>query len=159
MLNTVSSDNPMAVDFLINEAQLNHYEQLQHSKQHELDSLFKNRMALVVRPNDYKYDLTRDPPNDGRPIAAWCLGFWTEDPAKGRTRIEQLHHVRVPALFHYTIDEYALVSEQAVAGARVEAELHRAFERRESRVAGEPHLAEPAGAEQLHEPPPGFAWE
>ncbi len=40
ILNTVSSDNPMAVDFLINEAQLNHYEGLQHDKQHRLDSLF-----------------------------------------------------------------------------------------------------------------------
>jgi membrane fusion protein (multidrug efflux system) len=40
ILNTVSSDNPMAVDFLINEAQLNHYEQLQREKQHQLDSLF-----------------------------------------------------------------------------------------------------------------------
>lgn len=40
ILNTVSTDNPMAVDFLINESQLNHYQQLQRSKQHELDSLF-----------------------------------------------------------------------------------------------------------------------
>jgi len=40
VLNTVSTDNPMAVDFLINESQLNHYEQLQRPKQHEPDSLF-----------------------------------------------------------------------------------------------------------------------
>lgn len=40
VLNTVSTDNPMAVDFLVNEAQLTHYEQLQKGKQHELDSLF-----------------------------------------------------------------------------------------------------------------------
>jgi membrane fusion protein (multidrug efflux system) len=39
ILNTISTDNPMAVDFLVNESQLNHYEQLQRSKQH-LDSLF-----------------------------------------------------------------------------------------------------------------------
>ncbi|MBS1660538.1 MAG: efflux RND transporter periplasmic adaptor subunit [Bacteroidetes bacterium] len=40
MLNTISTDNPMAVDFLINEAQLNHYRKLQSNKQHEVDSLF-----------------------------------------------------------------------------------------------------------------------
>jgi len=40
ILNTISTDNPMAVDFLINEAQLGHYEDLQRNKQEELDSLF-----------------------------------------------------------------------------------------------------------------------
>jgi hypothetical protein len=59
----------------------------------ELETLFKNRLALVVRPNDYKYDVGRDPPNDGRPIAAWCLGFWTEDASKARARIDQLHQL------------------------------------------------------------------
>ena len=59
----------------------------------EMDSLFKDRMALVVRPNDYKYNVSTDPPNDGRPVAAWCLGFWTEDPAKARVRIDQLHQL------------------------------------------------------------------
>ncbi|HEY4336956.1 MAG TPA: efflux RND transporter periplasmic adaptor subunit [Puia sp.] len=53
ILNTVSSDNPMAVDFLINEAQLNHYEQLQHSKQHQLDSLF-----TIVLPDHSLYSHT-----------------------------------------------------------------------------------------------------
>lgn len=40
LLNTVSTDNPMAVDFLVNEAQLEHYEQLKREKQHQIDSLF-----------------------------------------------------------------------------------------------------------------------
>jgi len=53
ILNTVSTDNPMAVDFLINEAQLNHYEQLQHSRQHELDSLF-----TIVLPDHSLYPHT-----------------------------------------------------------------------------------------------------
>jgi membrane fusion protein (multidrug efflux system) len=39
ILNTISSDNPMAVDFLISESQLSHYEELQKQKQ-QLDSLF-----------------------------------------------------------------------------------------------------------------------
>src|SRR5262249_48177161 len=39
VLNTISTDNPMAVDFLINEAQLPHFEELQR-KQSGIDSLF-----------------------------------------------------------------------------------------------------------------------
>jgi len=50
LLNTVSTDNPMAVDFLINEAQLNHYEELQRDKQHKLDSLF-----TIVLPDHSVY--------------------------------------------------------------------------------------------------------
>jgi membrane fusion protein, multidrug efflux system len=53
ILTTVSSDNPMAVDFLINEAQLAHYEELQRNKQHQLDSLF-----TIVLPNHAIYALT-----------------------------------------------------------------------------------------------------
>jgi len=53
ILNTVSTDNPMAVDFLINESQLNHYQQLQRSKQHELDSLF-----TIVLPDHSIYPHT-----------------------------------------------------------------------------------------------------
>lgn len=40
ILNTISTDNPMAVDFLINEAQLGHYEDLQRNKKNQIDSLF-----------------------------------------------------------------------------------------------------------------------
>src|SRR5579863_1910888 len=39
ILNTISTDNPMAVDFLVNEAQLPHVEELQRN-QGSLDSLF-----------------------------------------------------------------------------------------------------------------------
>ena len=40
ILNTISTDNPMAVDFLINESQLSHYEDLQKQKKSHPDSLF-----------------------------------------------------------------------------------------------------------------------
>jgi len=40
ILNTISTDDPMAVDFLVNEAQLSHYEKLQNDKKAEPDSLF-----------------------------------------------------------------------------------------------------------------------
>lgn len=53
LLNTVSSDNPMAVDFLVNEAQLNNYEKLQREKQHQLDSLF-----TIVLPDHSIYPFT-----------------------------------------------------------------------------------------------------
>ncbi|HLZ89261.1 MAG TPA: efflux RND transporter periplasmic adaptor subunit [Puia sp.] len=53
ILNTVSTDNPMAVDFLINEAQLNHYQELQRDKQHKLDSLF-----TIVLPDHSMYPHT-----------------------------------------------------------------------------------------------------
>lgn len=39
VLNTVSSDNPMAVDFLINEAQLAHFQDLENHQQQKIDSL------------------------------------------------------------------------------------------------------------------------
>jgi membrane fusion protein (multidrug efflux system) len=53
ILNTVSTDNPMAVDFLINEAQLNHYEQLQRTKKQEADSLF-----TIILPDHSIYSHT-----------------------------------------------------------------------------------------------------
>ncbi|MBK8178042.1 MAG: hypothetical protein IPK67_03925 [Planctomycetes bacterium] len=59
----------------------------------EMGGLFKSRVALVMRPNDYKYDAAKDPPNDGRPIAAWCLVFWMESTDKGRARVDQLHQI------------------------------------------------------------------
>jgi membrane fusion protein, multidrug efflux system len=40
VLNTISTNDPMAVDFLINESQLAHYEDLKNNKQQTLDSLF-----------------------------------------------------------------------------------------------------------------------
>lgn len=46
ILNTISTDNPMAVDVLVNEAQLPHFEDLKNHKQQELDSLF-----TFIEPN------------------------------------------------------------------------------------------------------------
>jgi len=46
ILNTISTDNPMAVDFLINESQLAHYQDLERNKQQHLDSLF-----TIILPN------------------------------------------------------------------------------------------------------------
>ena len=49
-LNTISTDNPMAVDFLVNEAQLPHFEELQAGKGKQIDSLF-----TILLPNQQLY--------------------------------------------------------------------------------------------------------
>jgi RND family efflux transporter MFP subunit len=51
ILNTVSTDNPMGVDFLINEASLSHYQDLERNKQHVLDSLFS-----IILPDGATYN-------------------------------------------------------------------------------------------------------
>jgi RND family efflux transporter MFP subunit len=50
ILNTISSDDPMAVDFVINEKQLPRFEQLQHVKDQVRDSLF-----TVLLPDNSLY--------------------------------------------------------------------------------------------------------
>ena len=50
VLNTISTDNPMAVDFLVNESQLPHFEELQAGKGKAIDSLF-----TILLPNQQLY--------------------------------------------------------------------------------------------------------
>jgi membrane fusion protein (multidrug efflux system) len=50
ILNTISTDNPIAVDFLVNEAQLPHFEELQAGKGKQIDSLF-----TILLPNQQLY--------------------------------------------------------------------------------------------------------
>jgi membrane fusion protein, multidrug efflux system len=50
LINTISTDDPMAVDFFINEAQLPHFEDLQLHKQAQIDSLF-----TIILPNGQIY--------------------------------------------------------------------------------------------------------
>jgi membrane fusion protein (multidrug efflux system) len=50
LINTISTDEPMAVDFFINEAQLPHFEDLQLHKQAQIDSLF-----TIILPNGQIY--------------------------------------------------------------------------------------------------------
>jgi membrane fusion protein (multidrug efflux system) len=50
LINTISTDDPMAVDFYINEAQLPHFEDLQMHKQAQIDSLF-----TIILPNGQIY--------------------------------------------------------------------------------------------------------
>jgi RND family efflux transporter MFP subunit len=53
VLNTVSTDDPMGVDFLISEKQLAHFEDLKNGKQQAVDSLF-----TLALPNDSIYPFT-----------------------------------------------------------------------------------------------------
>jgi RND family efflux transporter MFP subunit len=53
ILNTISTDNPIAVDFLVNEAQLPHFEELQAGKGKQIDSLF-----TILLPNQQLYPHT-----------------------------------------------------------------------------------------------------
>ncbi len=50
LINTISTDDPMAVDFYVSEAQLPHFEDLQIHKQKEIDSLF-----TIILPNGQIY--------------------------------------------------------------------------------------------------------
>jgi membrane fusion protein (multidrug efflux system) len=50
VLNTISTDDPMAVDFVVPEAQLPHIEDLQKNKQHTIDSLL-----TIILPNGQVY--------------------------------------------------------------------------------------------------------
>jgi len=53
VLNTISTDNPMAVDFIINEKQLPFFEKLDHNKDHQVDSLF-----TILMPDNSLYPYT-----------------------------------------------------------------------------------------------------
>ena len=50
VLNTISTDDPMGVDFLISEKQLSYFEKLKKDKQQKIDSLF-----TITLPNDSVY--------------------------------------------------------------------------------------------------------
>lgn len=50
VLNTISTDDPMGVDFLISEKQLAHFGELKNGKQQTIDSLF-----TIILPNDSVY--------------------------------------------------------------------------------------------------------
>jgi membrane fusion protein (multidrug efflux system) len=53
ILNTISTDDPMAVDFIINEKNLPFFERLQNNKQHNVDSLF-----TILLPDNSLYPFT-----------------------------------------------------------------------------------------------------
>ncbi|MCE9593302.1 MAG: hypothetical protein K8S98_03820 [Planctomycetes bacterium] len=55
----------------------------------ELDSLFRDRIALIVRANDYPLN-ANDAPHDEEPAPAWTIALWTDGSEKARLRIKEL---------------------------------------------------------------------
>lgn len=46
-----------------------------------LDASFKDRVAIIMRPNDYPAD-PEGPQHDGTPVPAWAVILWSKDVAK-----------------------------------------------------------------------------
>lgn len=55
----------------------------------ELDALFRDRVALILRDNDYPMS-ANDAPHDDEPTVAWTLALWTDGSEKARGRIKEL---------------------------------------------------------------------
>jgi hypothetical protein len=56
----------------------------------EIEELFRDGVALIVRENDYPVDAQKDPPNNGLPTYAVALVLWTDGSEKARTKIDEL---------------------------------------------------------------------
>lgn len=59
----------------------------------ELDALFRGRIALILRRNDYASDAANDPPNDGAPVFAMAVVLWTDGSAKAQAKINELRRL------------------------------------------------------------------
>jgi hypothetical protein len=59
----------------------------------ELDALFRGRIALIVRRNDYPTDASNDPPNDGAPVFATAVVLWTDGSEKAKAKINELRRM------------------------------------------------------------------
>jgi hypothetical protein len=59
----------------------------------ELETLFKGRIGLILRDNDYPYNAEKDPPNNGAPTPAATVVLWTENTDKAHRRIQQLQQL------------------------------------------------------------------
>ncbi|MBI5434725.1 MAG: hypothetical protein HZA52_17970 [Planctomycetes bacterium] len=63
----------------------------------ELDALFRDRFALLLRANDYPLN-ANDAPHDDTPAPAWTIALWTDGSEKARLRIKELSEM---VSFHY----------------------------------------------------------
>ncbi len=59
----------------------------------ELEALFKGRIGLILRDNDYPYNAEKDPPNNGVTVPAITVVLWTENTDKAHRRIQQLQQL------------------------------------------------------------------
>lgn len=56
----------------------------------ELETLFKGRIGLIVRHNDYPVNAEKDPPHNDVPAPAFAVVLWTEGSEKAHKRITEL---------------------------------------------------------------------
>ncbi len=61
----------------------------------EIDDLFKNRIALIIRNNDYREDVGKDPPHNDVPAPAIAVVLWMDKSQEALERIEAIHQVVV----------------------------------------------------------------
>jgi hypothetical protein len=61
----------------------------------DFDDLFKDRIALIIRHNDYTEDPSKDPPHNNVPAPAIAVVLWTDGDQRALDRIEALHQVIV----------------------------------------------------------------
>lgn len=60
----------------------------------ELEPLFEDRVAIVIRDNDYPYVLEKDPPNDGATVQAWAVVLWKGgDQDRAKQKILDYHNL------------------------------------------------------------------
>jgi hypothetical protein len=56
----------------------------------ELDTLFKGRIGLIVRHNDFPVNAEKDPPHNDVPVPAFALVLWTEGSERTHKRLTEL---------------------------------------------------------------------
>lgn len=76
-------------EFKIGDDAPTHTERLER----ELDALFRDRVALIVRPSDYAEDREKDAPHDDTPVPAWAIALWTDGNEKSRQRLGELQKI------------------------------------------------------------------
>jgi len=70
-------------------------------------------MALVLRPNDYKYNLETDPPNDGRPVQIASRGRQVlgKGVAEGSNRLDRTWKFRQETIAGVLYDAAAVLGD------------------------------------------------
>ena len=56
----------------------------------EFNTLFKGRLGLIVRPNDFPVNAEKDPPHNDVPVPAFALVLWTEGSERAHKRLLEL---------------------------------------------------------------------
>ncbi len=87
----------------------------------ELDGLFRDRIAIIVRINDYPQDPEKDAPHNDDPTAAWTIALWTDGSEKARARIKKLEemvnrHARNFGIAGRKPDEHGVYTNNCAAG-------------------------------------------